>query len=288
MSDSINRVGAGVAGSQATGDLPANVQVLADGPPGSSDEGRAMAEIVYDTAPGITNMLFAAGGPGPVGKANNIDALRANGAQIIADDTFYLTEPFFQDGVRPQAVDAAKTNGVAFFASAGNRARQSWEGTYVNGAGNLNDFGGGDQLQSIATVAPGDFIQISLQWDEAFGQAVTDLDAFLFDVSNVGAGPIATSEDDNPNGTHNPSELLTFLNTTGSPKTVGLEIQRFAGTRDPFIKWIGFGGTYNIEHNTNSDAITQTPHRRGARSRSLQSRRTRTGTTIPSRSARGD
>jgi hypothetical protein len=128
MSDSINAVGGGVAGSQGTGDLPANVQVLADDPNGD-DEGRAMAEIIYDTAPGITNMAFAKGGPGPAGKANNITALKNAGAQIIADDIFYLEEPFFQDGAVAQAVDAAKAAGVTYFASAGNRARQRWERT---------------------------------------------------------------------------------------------------------------------------------------------------------------
>ena len=255
MSDSINRVGPGVAGSQATGDLPANVQVLADGPPGSSDEGRAMAEIVYDTAPGITNMLFAAGGPGPVGKANNIDALRASGAQIIADDTFYLTEPFFQDGVVAQAVDAAKTNGVAYFASAGNRARQSWEGTYVNGAGNLNDFGGGDQLQSIATVAPGDFIQISLQWDEAFGQAVTDLECVP--VRHVQRRRWADRDQRGRQPERDPQPVraphLSQHHRQSKDRRSGDPALRWHA--DPFIKWIGFGGTYNIEHNTNSDAI---------------------------------
>ena len=60
ISDSINQVGTKVAGSQASGDLPSSVTVLADDP-GSSDEGRAMAEIIYDGAPGITQMYFSTG-----------------------------------------------------------------------------------------------------------------------------------------------------------------------------------------------------------------------------------
>ena len=63
------------------------------------------------------------------GKAASINNLVAQGVKIIADDIFYLDEPMFQDGQVAQAVDAAKAAGVNYFASAGNRARQSWEGT---------------------------------------------------------------------------------------------------------------------------------------------------------------
>jgi len=53
ISDSIDQAGTKIAGSQASGNLPANVRVLLD-QPGGDDEGRAMAEIVYDEAPGIS------------------------------------------------------------------------------------------------------------------------------------------------------------------------------------------------------------------------------------------
>ncbi|UGS38856.1 IPT/TIG domain-containing protein [Capillimicrobium parvum] len=253
MSDSISHVGTGVSGSKATGDLPANVQIL-DDHIGGTDEGRAMAEIIYDMAPGITDLLFATGGGGPVLKANNITALANAGVRVIADDIFYLSEPFFQDGVVAQAVDAAKAAGVGYFASAGNRARQSWQGTYAASANQNNDFGGGDQVQSVASVAPGRFIQIVLQWDEPWGQAQTDLDAGLVDMANVNGGFLRTSIDDNV-ATGLPRETITWTNTTGSAKTVGLVIQRYAGARNPLMKWIGFGGTYAIEHDTKSDAI---------------------------------
>ncbi len=105
ISDSINRVGAGVAGSQATGDLPASVSVLADGPPSADDEGRAMAEIVFDEAPGIPRILFSTGSGGPASKAASIDALTAAGADVIADDSVYLSEPMFQEGQVALAVD---------------------------------------------------------------------------------------------------------------------------------------------------------------------------------------
>ena len=70
-----------------------------------------MAEIVYDTAPGIPRMVFHTGS-GAANRATGIDELVAAGAKVIADDTFQITEPFFQDGVVAQAVDRAKAAGV--------------------------------------------------------------------------------------------------------------------------------------------------------------------------------
>ena len=184
ISDSINQVGPGVSGSQGTGDLPAGpgAVTIASDQAGGSDEGRAMAEIIYDTAPGVTQFVFGSGtAGGATGKANAINALVASGARVIADDIFHLTEPFFQDGQVSQAVDAARAAGVTYFASAGNRARQSWEGTYVNSTGDYHNFSatGTDTLQTLATVPNGGFIQVALQWDEAWGAAATDIDALL-------------------------------------------------------------------------------------------------------------
>jgi hypothetical protein len=63
ISDSMDQVGTMVAGSQGGGDLPGSVTVLLDDTDLSwvIDEGRAMGEIVYDMAPGVTDMYFSSG-----------------------------------------------------------------------------------------------------------------------------------------------------------------------------------------------------------------------------------
>ena len=78
---------------------PPSVTVLAGRHrPGTIDEGRAMAEIIYDEAPGITEMYFSTGTVSAAGKAASINNLVAAGVKVIADDIFYLDEPMFQDG----------------------------------------------------------------------------------------------------------------------------------------------------------------------------------------------
>jgi hypothetical protein len=239
ISDSINQVGGGVAGSQATGDLPANTQVLKDDP-GQSDEGRAMAEIVFDEAPGLNSIKFASGtAAGAVDKADSIDQLTAAGVDVIADDIFFIDEPFFQDGVVSQAVDRAKAAGVAYFASAGNRARQSWEGNYISNGGSpdLNDFDTGPGVNTrncYSTAMPtGDFMRVALQWDEPWGGATSDID---LRITNPGGTILAQSTSTNPT-TGLPREIATFTNG-GAPVIPCIEIRRFSGTTAPFMKWI--------------------------------------------------
>ncbi len=58
---------------------------------------------------------------------------------MIADDTSYINEPFFQDDVVAQAVDRAQAAGVASSPPPATTAAQSWEGTF-NGAPGREDF----------------------------------------------------------------------------------------------------------------------------------------------------
>lgn len=258
ISDSINKQSPGIAGSVASGDLPADTVALAE-PVSGTDEGRAMSEIIFDEAPGITKMRFSTGAGGPATKAASIDNLVSAGARVIADDTFYLVEPMFQDGVVAQAVDAAKSAGVAYFSSAGNRARESWEGTFAPGTGDFNNFnpGGAEDLeQTIINVPNNGRLQIAFQWAEPFGGATTDFDIGLLDIT-AGDTLVASGTSDNLTSGL-PLEVATWTNLTGSTHTVGLRVQRFAGTGSPKLKYILFGnfGAFNIaEHNTGSPTI---------------------------------
>lgn len=133
LSDSFDRRASAAthaAGDVASGDLPgpgspcgsqSPVGVLDDGDLDGTDEGRAMAQIVHDLAPGA-KLLFASAtaSKSQLGFAAAIGALRKAGAGVLADDIFYLDEPFFQEGPVATAIDAATAAGVPHFSAAGN------------------------------------------------------------------------------------------------------------------------------------------------------------------------
>ena len=240
MSDSINKRGTGVAGSQSTGDLPATVQILDDSLSGT-DEGRAMAEVVYDTVPGIPKIIFARGGGGVAIRAANIDALVAAGAKVIADDVVYLTEPFFQDGVVAQAADRAKANGTAYLVSAGNRARQSWEGVFTpSSVPAENDFdpsAGEDRRQTIATVPNGQQLSVFVQWEDPVGAVTND---FALDFYDASTNTFLATINTNNIATGQPQENAV-LTGAGAGTQFAIAIRRISGTGTPHLKWIANG-----------------------------------------------
>jgi hypothetical protein len=251
ISDSMNQVGTGLAGSQASGNLPAGLTILADdNQAGVIDEGRAMAEIIYDEAPGVTQMYFSTGTVSAAGKAISINNLVAAGVKVIADDIFYLDEPMFQDGVVAQAVDAAKAAGVTYLASAGNRARQSWEGTLTGAANDFDPGAGTDTIQTLGTFS-GASPFIALQWAEPWGAATTNLSLDWY-VDGV----LTASGDVNNIATGIPLEFEQI--TFGGTHSIGVGITRVAGAGTPFMKYIagGVNPTFTVaEFPTNSNAI---------------------------------
>jgi hypothetical protein len=77
-----------------------------------ADEGRAMLQIVHAVAPGASLAFYTADNS-EADFASGILALAAQGAKVIADDTGYFDEPFYQDGIVAQSVDIVESEGVA-------------------------------------------------------------------------------------------------------------------------------------------------------------------------------
>ncbi|MFQ5528607.1 MAG: peptidase S8, partial [Thermoanaerobaculia bacterium] len=112
------------AQDQANDDLPADVIVLSDLPPGAgSDEGRAMMQLIHDAAPGAAQAFHSAFF-GQADFASGIVELATDaGSDVIVDDVIYFAEPMFADGIIAQAADTVRGLGVPYYSSAGNQAR---------------------------------------------------------------------------------------------------------------------------------------------------------------------
>ena len=248
----------------ATNDLPANTQVLSEynallsdptapsACAGATDEGRGIAQIVYDVAPG-TNIKFYTAFNGEADFAHGIEALQAAGAQIIDDDVGYFDEPTFQDGIVAQAVNTVTALGVAYFSSAGNSGRQAFEANWVD-SGTVGVSGAdnaGEKLMSFTSAdgkttqnflplsVPSGFQEQSLQilqWDQPYttgapnsGGNTSSLDICLTDstgavIHNFCSGPTPVGTD---------SVAITGLDTDGTTTAYGVQVGLVAGTPPP-------------------------------------------------------
>jgi hypothetical protein len=278
LSDSFDRAAAAVThagGDVSSGDLPgpgttcgSSTLGLLDDTAGGDDEGRAMAQIVHDLAPGAA-IGFATAFKGELGFAANIRALARSGAKVIVDDVAYLEEPFFQDGPVASAVAEVVSSGVSYFAATGNdnvivagRNVASWEAPAFRQTScppaleaavgtercmGFNPSGTADPTFAI-TVAPGDTLRLDLQWAEPWNGVGTDLDAYLLDalgnplfeeddegnpILDDEGNPIPVGAYGNNIASQKPVELLQWENPSNSAVKVQLAIDRCLGACNP-------------------------------------------------------
>jgi hypothetical protein len=114
--------------SSCTGEKTA-VDVIADAPSSrsseSTDEGRAMLQVVHDVAP-KAKLAFATAYSSELEFAKNIEKLAkpvlegGAGASVIVDDVAYYGEPFFQEGMVGNAIRKVTEAGVTYLTAAGN------------------------------------------------------------------------------------------------------------------------------------------------------------------------
>jgi subtilisin family serine protease len=182
----------------------------------------------------------------------------------------YLTEPFFQDGVIAQAVNAAAKRGVIYFSSAGNSADAHYELPYTDtipgsqGAFPLDahDFGQAqsgppDIFWNGLVAGAGNFFAVFLQWTDPFGASGNDYDVYIFDQNGLEAGnpsgqfPIGANGTDFQDGTSDPLEVAFIINTAGSPpvgtiKPFFMVVDRYSGDPDKLLE-MNFNGFFAVD-----------------------------------------
>jgi hypothetical protein len=292
----------------STGDLPSAVNVIAEAPCFNygkpiltplGDEGRAMMQIVHDVAPGASLAFYTADNS-EADFASGIGKLANAGAKVIADDVGYFDEPFFQDGIVAQAIDAVQAQGVAYFSAAGNNSNLAYDnlapsfataGSGPTAGEQLLTFGttGGNPVTSlpvtIPSMLPGQFLTIVLEWDQPYvtgaptsGGATSQMDLCVLGVSGTDViyddtlqtvptsctGPNELGVD--------PVQLLLIVNpaTNANPsavETINIVVGLAAGTTPGRIKVVvedDGGGSTITNFATNSATIQGHPGAAGA------------------------
>ena len=237
----------------ASGDLPSGINVLADLSAGAgSDEGRAMAQLIYDIAPGV-DLAFHTAFLGQASFAQGILDLAAI-AEIVVDDVFYLSEPFFQDGVIAQAIDQAAAGGTLYFSSSGNSEDNSYESAFVDSGqvfqdARLHDFDPGPGVDTKLNASQFANSTYVLQWDEPFASAGgagagSDVDFFIFD--STGNNLIAVANNNNLG-----ADAIELLGLNGSGSFT-FAVGVYTGADPGIFKIAGNGGFSFDEFQTNS------------------------------------
>jgi subtilisin family serine protease len=163
------------------------------------DEGRGMAQIVHDIAPGA-NLDFASAFNGELAFAKGIRDLYDEGARVIGDDVAYFDEPFYQDGPIAAAVNEVVARGANYFSAAGNDNLQnaegedigSWEApayrgmecpealpSYYESCMNFAPKPGEEDNTFGITVEEEWPLFVDLQWGQPWNGVTTDFDMFL-------------------------------------------------------------------------------------------------------------
>jgi Subtilase family len=202
-----------LANDITNGELPGSdnpVQILKDLQPGSTgadDEGRALAQVVYDVAPGAEILFHTA-----IGESNLVDdksyseavnSLVNAGANIIVDDVVFPTS-IFQDGEAARSAKTAVDKGIVFISAAGNNGKISYQSKYQSD-GTTFEFGGKtfealdfdvsqnvDVFQDITATKDKTNLLPLLTWNEPNSQVNSDLEMFL-----VSSPELPTSKADN-------------------------------------------------------------------------------------------
>ena len=251
ISDSFNAHG-GMNTDKASDDLPAATTILLDYGLGT-DEGRAMAQIVHDVAPGAA-IAFSTAYSFQTSFANSIVNLANNGAKIIVDDVLYFAEPAYQDGIIAQAVNQVATNnGVVYLSAAANDGHNGFESAFIDTGISASFLGRTETFAQLSTtVGMTPFLSVTmpsgrgaffiLDWAQPSGAAspgkgaTSDLDLFITNAAGTALSTIdhQTGLGEQPyaianNIGNNPKEVVYFHNDELTAQTVNLAVGLHSG-----------------------------------------------------------
>jgi len=232
----------------SNGDLPNSVikidctgaSCAASASIGGSKHGTAVAEILYDMAPGANLYLLRVFDTFDLWDAKNyaishgIDVI--NSSVVVFNTNFYKGECYNNYPVC--AANDAYNQGVLWVNAAGNQAKRHYEATFTD-----SDIGGGDGWHNVSgadetiniTASAGQTIEVYLTWND-WATSDQDYDLYLL---NGSLNQVAVSNT-RQTGSQEPTETISYpVTSTGS---YYLSIYQFSTTSDHLLE------LYSVNH----------------------------------------
>lgn len=230
------------------GQVPSNYQLYnptnrSFGTDGTSTHGTGCAEIVFDHAPGAQYYLMMVDSDS-TDWVNAIDSAIANGVDIISCSLGPHNTGWDDDsGFACQAANNAANNGILFFVSAGNEAREHYIGDFIDADNDLwHEFEPNDEGNTYI-LGPGRTLTVWLQWDA--DPPLNYYNLYLYNTS--GGFPLITSQNitafeslsyANPSNTDSMSVDIRVLRQANNPPRFELFTTDESAGNDLFPEFI--------------------------------------------------
>ncbi len=200
---------AGLSAAQARGDLPAGVQqndLTGTGIETGISHGTAVAEIVYDVAPGAQLYLIKIADEVDLDQA--VTYCLANGIRIINHSLGWYNTNFYDGtGTIADIARRAIAGGILWVNAVGNQAQGHWLGTFADS----NTDGWNDQSLTLSATT-GSQIILYMTWND-WPNSSNDYDLYLYDPSSN----LVASSTKNQTGMEEPTEaIFTTASSTGT------------------------------------------------------------------------
>ncbi|MBU1076338.1 MAG: S8 family peptidase, partial [Spirochaetes bacterium] len=197
--------------------------------PTDTVHGTAVAEVVYEMAPGAKLYLIKINDSIDLGNA--VDYCLANRVQIINHSLGWVNTGW-GDGTGPicELADHAFNNGILWVNSAGNEARQHYQGIFTNSSTNI--FPDGDHVNVIGDLNFGDQVGLFLSWNDPWGSVSgNDYDLYLLKKNGANWDIITASVEDQSVYPYPTEAISGIISSSG---TYGVMVKKYSGTDKKF------------------------------------------------------
>jgi subtilisin family serine protease len=230
------------ATAQTNGEVPPAGRVSTVGTLStSSRHGTAVAEIVYDMAPGVSMILVSPSSATQMASRITELANYPAGSRpkiITSSIGFYNAEPGDGSGSVSQAIDYAVSQGVLYTQAAGNQALGNYQAAYndtdADGWHNFSGVAEVNLLNNGLSIPAGTVINIFLRWND-WQTSDQDFDLYLFDCTSA-CTAIAWSTNEQ-SGTQPPTEQI--YGSVPSAGLYGYAIYKYAATENVILDFMG-------------------------------------------------